>query len=155
MSDPPKSEIYDGKTPVLIGESSASTALPESRDSLPSKPENKGDGSRPQCFEAPASDSFPHSIDAISSLSLTTIDNDNEQGSHVRFPTRNWAPQNSSSASLGIWRRRWDAFWLRNKGVTLVVCAQVFGGLMSVTTRLLETHGGDGMGMHPLQVSQC
>lgn len=43
----------------------------------------------------------------------------------------------------------WHAFWLRQKGVALVLLSQFFGGLMNVTTRLLET---DGEGLHPLQV---
>ncbi|KAB8346149.1 hypothetical protein FH972_023195 [Carpinus fangiana] len=49
------------------------------------------------------------------------------------------------------------AFWSRNKGVFLVLTAQVFGCLMNVTTRLLEnpTTAADGhteQGMHPFQI---
>lgn len=42
------------------------------------------------------------------------------------------------------------ATWQRNKGPGLVVLAQLFAGLMNVTTRLLETESG---GMQTLQVS--
>jgi hypothetical protein len=48
---------------------------------------------------------------------------------------------------------RWDAFWLRNKGVALVMLSQFFGAAMSAATRLLETSGSGGNGMHPLQVA--
>ena len=50
------------------------------------------------------------------------------------------------------WRGRWDAFWTRNKGLVLMVFAQVFTVLMSVTTRLLEIEGNEGKGLHPFQV---
>jgi hypothetical protein len=61
------------------------------------------------------------------------------------------------------------AFWKRNKGLALVLLAQVFGTLMNVTTRyglkeaikvertdhgnrILELEGNNGKGMHPFQV---
>jgi len=34
--------------------------------------------------------------------------------------------------------------WVRNKGLALVLIAQLFGTLMNVTTRLLEIEGNDG-----------
>jgi hypothetical protein len=36
-------------------------------------------------------------------------------------------------------------FWTRNKGLGLVLLAQVFGTLMNVTTRLLEMEGNNGI----------
>ncbi|KAF7512423.1 hypothetical protein GJ744_001358 [Endocarpon pusillum] len=45
-----------------------------------------------------------------------------------------------------------DAFWLRNKGVVLVLLAMVFGSGMNVAARLLETDGGHGKAMHPFQI---
>lgn len=45
------------------------------------------------------------------------------------------------------------AFYQRNKGLAMVLLAQVFGTLMNVTTRLLEIQGNNGKGMHPFQVS--
>ncbi|KAF2431928.1 hypothetical protein EJ08DRAFT_586544 [Tothia fuscella] len=44
------------------------------------------------------------------------------------------------------------AFWVRNKGLGLVLLAQVFGTLMNVTTRILELEGNNGKGMHPFQI---
>jgi hypothetical protein len=48
---------------------------------------------------------------------------------------------------------RVNAFWVRNKGLALVLLAQVFGTLMNVTTRILELEGNNGKGLHPFQVS--
>ncbi len=45
-----------------------------------------------------------------------------------------------------------DAFWLRNKGVVLVLLAMVFGSGMNVAARLMETEGSHGKPMHPFQV---
>lgn len=45
-----------------------------------------------------------------------------------------------------------DAFWLRNKGVVLVLLAMVFGSGMNVAARLMETDGSHGKAMHPFQV---
>jgi hypothetical protein len=45
-----------------------------------------------------------------------------------------------------------DAFWLRNKGVILVLLAMVFGSGMNVSARLMETDGSHGKAMHPFQV---
>ncbi|KAF2666400.1 hypothetical protein BT63DRAFT_377242 [Microthyrium microscopicum] len=44
------------------------------------------------------------------------------------------------------------SFWGRNKGLVLVLIAQIFGVLMNVTTRLLELEGNNGKGMHPFQI---
>jgi hypothetical protein len=44
------------------------------------------------------------------------------------------------------------SFWVRNKGLMLVLLAQFFGTLMNVTTRLLEVEGNNGKGLHPFQV---
>lgn len=54
---------------------------------------------------------------------------------------------------------RWaSAFWIRNKGIFLVLFAQIFGCLMNVTTRLLENPTPNPAsptpepGMHPFQI---
>lgn len=43
-------------------------------------------------------------------------------------------------------------FWITNKGLGLVLIAQLFGTLMNVTTRMLEMEGNDGKGYHPFQI---
>lgn len=47
-------------------------------------------------------------------------------------------------------RRAWQVLWLRNKGMALVLLAQMFGASMNVMTQILEIHSA----MHPFQVSQ-
>ncbi|KAF2184363.1 hypothetical protein K469DRAFT_739407 [Zopfia rhizophila CBS 207.26] len=47
---------------------------------------------------------------------------------------------------------RVQLFWARNKGLALVLLAQVFGTLMNVTTQLLEIEGNHGKGLHPFQI---
>lgn len=43
-------------------------------------------------------------------------------------------------------------FWQKNKGLAMVMLAQLFGTLMNVTTRMLEIEGNNGKGLHPFQV---
>lgn len=47
---------------------------------------------------------------------------------------------------------RLQQFWVRNKGLSYMLVAQVFGTLMNVTTRLLEVEGNKGKGLHPFQI---
>jgi drug/metabolite transporter (DMT)-like permease len=44
------------------------------------------------------------------------------------------------------------SFWIRNKGMLLVLAAMFFGSGMNVGTRLLETPGPHGAPMHPYQI---
>ena len=46
-------------------------------------------------------------------------------------------------------RSKWAFFWLRNKGMFLVLMAQMFGASMNVMTKILEMYSS----MHPFQVS--
>jgi hypothetical protein len=41
-------------------------------------------------------------------------------------------------------RARLQISWVKNKGLALVLIAQLFGTLMNVTTRMLEMEGNDG-----------
>lgn len=49
------------------------------------------------------------------------------------------------------WRRTLSDLWIRNKGVAYVLLAQAFGSGMNVATRILETDGVHGKGLHPFQ----
>ena len=53
--------------------------------------------------------------------------------------------------SLGI-RVGLKEFWVRNKGLALVLAAQIFNCLMNVIITILEIEGNQGKGFHPLQV---
>jgi len=49
-------------------------------------------------------------------------------------------------------RGRVHQSWVKNKGLALVLIAQLFGTLMNVTTRMLEMEGNDGKGYHPFHI---
>ena len=49
-------------------------------------------------------------------------------------------------------RRRLHSIWVTNYGALLVLCAQLFGCLMNLSTRLLETPGEHGEPFHPFQI---
>lgn len=49
-----------------------------------------------------------------------------------------------SSAAPRTIAGRANVFWTANKGLALVLIAQLFGTLMNVTTRMLEIEGNDG-----------
>lgn len=57
-----------------------------------------------------------------------------------------------SPSRISRWKDGTQATWTRNKGLFLVLLAQVFGTLMNVTTRILEVEGNNGEGLHPFQV---
>lgn len=44
------------------------------------------------------------------------------------------------------------SFWIRNKGMLLVLASMFFGSGMNIGTRLLETPGPHGAPMHPYQI---
>lgn len=106
-----------------------------------------------QYLVAPSTNSIRTSIDTFSDISTYSADNENERltggpsamGASPRGTSR-------SPASPRTWRGKWETFWSKNKGLALVMLSQFFGALMNVTTRLLETDGSHGKGMHPFQV---
>ncbi|KAL8795671.1 MAG: hypothetical protein Q9195_001909 [Heterodermia aff. obscurata] len=78
----------------------------------------------------------------------------NETDSRVGRVLRNGSVRGHSSSPdpARAWNAQPVTFWSRNKGLILVVLAQAFGALMSLTTRLLETEGSHGSSMHPFQI---
>jgi hypothetical protein len=56
-------------------------------------------------------------------------------------------------ATLKPLKENLNSFWIRNKGLALVLASQVFNCLMNVTITILEIEGNGGKGFHPLQVS--
>lgn len=104
-------------------------------------------------LDVPLRSAFTVSTDTISDISIYSADNDNERrtgrlltvSSGVRLPSRSPGPPTT-------WKGKSQAFWIKNKGLALVMLAQLFGVMMSVTTRLLEMDGQHGPGMHPFQI---
>jgi hypothetical protein len=56
--------------------------------------------------------------------------------------------QAAASRPRHAWQARSRNFWLRYKGMVLVLLAQMFGASMNVMTQVLEIHSS----MHPFQV---
>jgi hypothetical protein len=104
-------------------------------------------------LDVPLQPTFARSSDTISDISTYSSDNEHERrtgrlltvSSGHRLPSRSPAPPKTLKA-------RAQAFWITNKGLALVILAQLFGVMMNVTTRLLEMDGRHGAGMHPFQV---
>jgi hypothetical protein len=55
-----------------------------------------------------------------------------------RYDSRSPAPPSQTI------RGKLESFWVKNKGLALVLMAQLFGTLMNVTTRILEIEGNNG-----------
>ncbi len=104
-------------------------------------------------LDVPLQSTFARSSDAISDVSTYSADNENERRTGrpltvsgvTRLPS--WSP-----APPKTLKGRVEAFWITNKGLALVILAQLFGVMMNVTTRLLEMDGHHGPAMHPFQV---
>ena len=105
-------------------------------------------------LDVPLQSAFARSSDNLSDLSTYSAENENERragrllnlSSSRRLLSRSPAPP-SKTCKERLWQ-----FWARNKGLALVVLAQLFGVMMNVTIRLLEMSGTSGPGMHPFQV---
>ena len=88
------------------------------------------------------------SIDTLSAVSVNKV--------HERSPaqpvvsTSHALPSSYSPVMAPSLKDKWAVFVHRNKGVAMVLLAQMFAALMATATRLLETEGEDSM--HPLQV---
>jgi len=87
------------------------------------------------------------------SLSILSLEDHRTGRSLLSAPGPSYRYASRSPGPPRTWRGKLEAFWIRNKGLALVLAAQVFGTLMNVTTRLLEIEGNNGKGMHPFQVS--
>lgn len=102
----------------------------------------------------PLQSSFRPSFGSVSDLSSSTVDSHGEiEGNASRSLVHGDArpPSRSPRREITL-RQRANGAWARNKGLMLVILSQLFGALMGVTTRLLETNGAHGRGMHPFQI---
>ena len=92
------------------------------------------------------------SENSLSSLSETYVTQHNESGNVIgqHFQT---SEGHHSFRKQSAWRMRLDVFWIRNKGVLMVLLAELFSAFMITATRLLETDNSvSGAGMEPFQV---
>lgn len=99
-------------------------------------------------LDVPLQSTFTRSPDTLSDVFTYSADNENERSpsasGSTRLLSRPLAPQ--------TWRDKLQECWTTNKGLALVILAQLFGVMMNVTTRLLEMDGSHGSAMHPFQV---
>jgi hypothetical protein len=75
--------------------------------------------------------------------SLLSIDDNVRLGQHVAY-VPGYRQTSRSPAPPRTLRGRLQLSWVKNKGLALVLIAQLFGTLMNVTTRMLEMEGNDG-----------
>jgi len=71
---------------------------------------------------------------------------------NARSPPISNYDRNFASAPAKGYKSHIRSFWIRNKGLLLVLAAVFFGAGMNVGTRLLETPGPHGAPMHPYQI---
>ncbi len=118
------------------------------------KPRNKATNGR-TLLDVPLESSLRPSLDSFSDFSIYSPDYHSDSERRAAQPlVRGEARLHSRSPGpRKTWQHSKDEWWARNKGLVLVIFAQLFGALMSVTTRLLEIDGSHGTGMHPFQVA--
>ncbi|MCJ1481805.1 hypothetical protein MMC06_001964 [Schaereria dolodes] len=101
-------------------------------------------------LDVPTHTSLRPSLDTLSNLSIFSVET-NSGGGVVRSD-----PATSLHSRVILsprsWKVLWAIFWQKNKGLILVLISQLFGALMNVTTRLLETDGSHGEAMYPFQI---
>lgn len=139
---------------AAIGERAYSSTL--ALDAPPSIAAN-GKTSKPNpnspYLNVPLHSAFARSSDTISDISIYSADNENERcRGRLLTVSPNIRLQSRSPAPPTTWKGKTQVFWVKNKGLALVMLAQLFGVMMSVTTRLLEMDGSHGPGMHPFQI---
>lgn len=118
------------------------------------KPRTKATNGR-TLLDVPLESSMRPSLDSFSDFSTYSRDHHSgsERGAAQPLVDGEARLHSRSPSSRKAWKHSKDEWWARNKGLVLVIFAQSFGALMSVTTRLLETDGSHGAGMHPFQVA--
>ena len=105
-------------------------------------------------LDVPLQSAFARSSDTLSDLSTYSAHNENERhtGRLLTLSPSGRLLSRSPAPSPKTWRETVRLFWARNKGLSLVILAQLFGVMMNVTIRILEMSGTSGPGMHPFQV---
>ncbi|MCJ1475328.1 hypothetical protein MMC13_003990 [Lambiella insularis] len=143
---PPKLDVIGDKASLFA--EPPLRASPPIRDPafrLPVKPFVDGQ----PYLDVPLRDTSRPSLDTLSGLSADSGDNDNDGNPNSSLLSRLDRIALRSAISPKTWKGKWMVFWQRNKGLAFVMTSQLFGGLMNVTTRMLES-GSDGMS--PFQI---
>ena len=104
-------------------------------------------------LDVPLQQAFRASTETVSNISVLSGDD-----GAVRSSSRNPQPASwfriasRSPAPPRTLKGRLHHFWQTNKGIVLVILAQLFGALMAATARLLETAEDNGEPMGTFQV---
>ena len=129
--------------PVIVGES-----IPAS--------ETKQESSNPKVthqealLEVPLQNTFGRASSTFSDISTYSAGQESDgRSGRLLMPSSGFRHSSMSPGPPATWKGKLAQSWVRNKGLALVISAQLFGVVMNVTTRLLET---EGEGMHPLQI---
>ncbi|KAL8720244.1 MAG: hypothetical protein Q9225_002876 [Loekoesia sp. 1 TL-2023] len=88
---------------------------------------------------APLQTPFRPSSDDNASIYSADLENEPQRGRLLVPPALRY--HSLSPTPTQPWRVKCSTLWTANKGLVLVLVAQLFGALMNVTTRLLETSG--------------
>lgn len=142
----PKLEVENDKSSV----SSLSVVGP----SDPAVPRAEAKAAEKQShLDVPLQSAFARSSDDLESLLSTySANNENERRSGSWIVNPRPGPSSWTPRLAETWKDKILSFYALNRGLALVMVSQLFGALMNVTTRLLETRGKPGHGMHPFQV---
>ncbi len=103
-------------------------------DQSPPRPENV-------IGKARAGAASPRRLSSDDDGSTYSADTEHEgqRGRLLPLSTLRYKSVSPAAAPSRSWRAKGTALWTVNKGLVLVLVAQLFGALMNVTTRLLET----------------
>lgn len=154
---------FNGSEPSLSNDStiiaSPSTSTPAVTSSDRSHSQSHTER-RPSYLDVPSFRPSRPSLDSTySELSELSFHSDELQTRHplIRSISPNGsAARRTSTAGVRSPRPRiltaLHSFYVNNYGALLVLCSQLFGAGMNVSTRLLETPGAHGKPMHPYQI---
>ena len=142
-------ERHDGH--LVVPHSSATIASQQA--SQPSRVHNLKQNIFPGQYHISSRSSSRPSLDSTyPAFSERSLDSDERQHGRSLSPRELSHLSSKPPAPLRGWKRSLQNFWIRNKGVALVLLSQVFGSGMNVAARILETEGSHGKAMHPFQV---
>ena len=150
LSTPPRNDDEEylkvSESPTPVGPIASTSKVPASQTAT------SVETSR-QYLDVPTRSSFRPSLDSTySDLSELSIYSDELRYSRPLVPNGAAHLISLPPAAPCGWRGTLGAFWIRNKGVALVLLAQCFGSGMNIAARILETDGSHGKAMHPFQV---
>lgn len=125
---------------MTVGENVGSAKDPyDQSPTRPDQPDGKVESQPYSDRFAPLQYSFRPSSDDNVSIFSADNENERERGRLLAPPSLRDKSLSPAPPQPRSWRAKGNALWTANKGLLLVLASQLFGALMNVTTRLLET----------------